>query len=124
MIAHEYFVDSPDGGEFSIDTSGDTAVLRVGLHPETVSTFAFDRATARELGTSLLRWTGGPTTCTLDPVAFGELRVEVTDGEAMFLITGPAVEPWGTGRTAEFPLSDDDVVDLSQRLIVWAGVNV
>lgn len=121
----DYALESFSGGEFSIDTGGNTAVLRLALnHPEFAVKYQFDRSVARELGTNLLRWSGGPSTCTLEPVEFStilakaavngrKLRVEVIDGTVMFLL------PDGT----EFQATDEETIDLAQRLIVWAGVD-
>lgn len=118
----DYGVDSFGGGVFSINTSGQWAELTLALnHPEFAVTYRFDRNVARELGTSLLRWSGGPATCTLEPVEFKSLnlthaktlRVDVIDGTVMFLLCD-----------GSFQATDEETVDLAQRLIVWAGVDV
>lgn len=112
----DYALESFSGGEFSIETSGEEiALLSLALnHPEFKTCYTFDRATARDLGTSLLRWSGGPSTCTLEPVTFGDrLVVEVIDGTVMFLL------PDGQ----QFQCTDEETIDLAQRLIVWAGVD-
>lgn len=118
----DYAADSFGGGVFSVDTSGEYAELTLALnHPEFAVTYKFARDTARELGTDLLRWSGGPGTCTLEPVEYQTLnllasktlRVEVIDGTVMFLL-----------RDGSFQATDEEIVDLAQRLIVWAGVDV
>jgi hypothetical protein len=121
----DYAADSFGGGVFSIDTTGKNAVLSLALnHPEFTVNYKFDRAVARQLGTDLLRWSGGPGTCTLQPVEYltvdgkvaangSVLRVEVIDGTVMFLLSD------GT-----FQATDEEVIDLAQRLIVFAGVDV
>jgi len=115
----DYAADSFGGGEFSIETAGSMAVLRLALnHPELAEAYYFDRDTARELGTDLLRWSSSPTTCTLEPVGYTDtdddvLRVEVIDGTVMFLLCD-----------GSFQATDPEVIDLAQRLIVWAGVDV
>lgn len=114
----DYAADSFGGGEFSIETAGSMAVLRLALnHPEFAEAYYFDRGTARKLGTSLLRWSGSEMCSTLQPVEFVDteddvLRVEVIDGTVMFLLSD--------GR---FQATDEEVIDLAQRLIVWAGVD-
>ena len=112
----DYAFESFSGGEFSIETGGDeVALLSLALnHPELKTCYTFDRTIARELGTSLLRWSGGPSTCTIEPVEFDTLRVEVIDGTVIFLL------PDGQ----EFQTTDEEIIDLAQRLIVWAGVDV
>jgi hypothetical protein len=115
----DYAADSFGGGEFSIETNGSMAVLRLALnHPEFAEAYYFDRDTARQLGTNLLNWVGGPGTCTLEPVEYTDtasdvLRVEVIDGTVMFLLSD-----------GNFQACDEEVIDLAQRLIVWAGVDV
>ena len=115
----DYALDSFGGGEFSIETAGSMAVLRLALnHPELAEAYYFDRDTARTLGTDLLNWVGGPGTCTLKPVEYTDtsddvLRVEVIDGTVMFLLCD------GT-----FQACDEEIIDLAQRLIVWAGVDI
>jgi len=121
----DYAADSFGGGVFSIKTCGQYAELTLALnHPELAVTYKFSRDTARELGTDLLRWSGGPSTCTLEPVEYPTiecaaalngkvLRVEVIDGTVMFLL-----------RDGSFQATDLEVIDLAQRLIVWAGVDV
>jgi hypothetical protein len=114
----DYAFDSFGGGEFSIETKGSMAVLRLALnHPEFAEAYYFDRDTARQLGTNLLQWNGSHTCCTLEPVEFVDtsgdvLRVEVIDGTVMFLLSD-----------GNFQATDAEVVDLAQRLIVWAGVD-
>lgn len=114
----DYAADSFGGGVFSIDTSGNQAVLTLALnHPELAVAYRFNRAVARELGTNLLQWNGSHTACTLEPVEFADssgdvLRVEVIDGTVMFLLCD-----------GNFQATDAEVVDLAQRLIVWAGVD-
>ena len=114
----DYAADSFGGGEFSIETAGSMAVLRLALnHPEFAEAYYFDRDTARKLGTNLLNWVGGPGTCTLNPVEYADtsgdvLRVEVIDGTVMFLLCD-----------GNFQAVDEEVIDLAQRLIVWAGVD-
>lgn len=119
----DYAADSFGGGVFSIDTSGNQAVLTLALnHPELAVTYRFNRAVARELGTNLLQWNGSHTCCTLEPVEFDtvsaravnglKLRVEVIDGTVMFLLSD-----------GNFQATDAEVVDLAQRLIVFAGVD-
>lgn len=117
----DYAFESFGGGVFSIETSGEEiALLSVALnHPELTECFTFDRATARDLGTKLLRWSHSATT--LDTVEFAPefgstnqpLRVDVVDGTVMFLL-----------QDGTFQACDEEVIDLAQRLIVWAGVNV
>jgi hypothetical protein len=72
-------------------------------------------ADARELGTSLIAWTG--TAQTWANNRFGRdnqiADVAVEDGKATITIGGIHVT-----------LSDDDVIGLGQRLIAWAGVFV
>lgn len=121
----DYAFESFGGGAFSIDTSSATADLTLALnHPEFALTYKFSRAVARELGTNLLQWNGSHTCCTLEPVEFDtvqcavavnglKLRVEVIDGTVMFLL-----------RDGSFQATDEEVIDLAQRLIVWAGVDV
>jgi hypothetical protein len=114
----DYGADSFGGGEFSIETNGSMAVLRLALnHSEFAEAYYFDRDTARNLGTSLLRWSGGVSTSTLNPVEFTDtsgdvLRVEVIDCTVMFLLCD-----------GKFQATDEEVIDLAQRLIVWAGVD-
>lgn len=120
----DYAYDSFRGGVFSVDTSGHTADLKLALnHPEFARTYKFSRAVARDLGTNLLQWNGSHTCCTLEPVEFDtvqcavalnglKLRVEVIDGTVMFLL-----------RDGSFQATDAEVVDLAQRLIVFAGVD-
>lgn len=86
-----------------------------------VRTAHLSRDTARLLGTSLIAWSGSPLSCTLEPVRFGsaappginfaDVLVEVLDGEATITLGGLG-----------FAFEDDDLIDLAQRLIVWAGV--
>lgn len=115
----DYAFDSFGGGEFSIETKGSMAVLRLALnHPEFAEAYYFDRDTARELGTNLLQWNGSPLCCTLEPVEFTDtsgdvLRVEVIDGTVLFKL-----------QDGDFQAADAEVVDLAQRLIVFAGVDV
>jgi hypothetical protein len=121
----DYAYDSFGGGVFSVDTSGKYAELTLALnHPEFAVTYKFSRDTARQLGTDLLRWSGGPGTCTLEPVDYPTievavaangkvLHVEVIDGTVMFLL-----------RDGSFQATDEETIDLAQRLIVWAGVDV
>ena len=109
---------------FSIETGSKYAELTLALnHPEFAVTYKFSRDTARELGTDLLRWSGGTGTCTLEPVDYPTievavaangkwLRVEVIDGTVMFLL-----------RDGSFQATDEEVIDLAQRLIVCAGVD-
>ena len=120
----DYAADSFGGGVFSINTGSKYAELTLALnHPEFAVTYKFDRRTARHLGTDLLRWSGGTSTCTLEPVEYQTiecavaangkvLRVEVIDGTVMFLL-----------RDGSFQATDEEVIDLAQRLIVWAGVD-
>lgn len=114
----DYAEDSFGGGEFSIETTGSMAVLRLTLnHPEFAEAYYFDRDTARQLGTNLLQWNGSHTCCTLEPVEFTDtsgdvLRVEVIDGTVMFLLSD-----------GSFQATDAEVIDLAQRLIVFAGVD-
>lgn len=114
----DYAADSFGGGVFSIDTSGNQAVLTLALnHPELAVAYRFNRAVARELGTNLLQWNGSHTCSTIEPVEFTDtsgdvLRVEVIDGTVMFLLSD-----------GSFQATDAEVVDLAQRLIVWAGVD-
>lgn len=121
----DYAAESFGGGVFSINTSGDNADLTLALnHPEFAVTYKFSRSVARELGTNLLQWNGSHTCHTLKPVEFDtvqaanygvdhKLSVEVIDGTVMFLL-----------RDGSFQATDAEVVDLAQRLIVWAGVDV
>lgn len=87
---------------------------------DVVRTAHLSKVTARELGTSLLAWSGG-ITCTVEPVEFTSETllgaalfnpvVEVTDGEAELTLGGVA-----------FTLHAEDRDDLAVRLIAWAGV--
>lgn len=116
----DYAADSfGDFSEFSIETRGSMAVLTLALDDfELAEAYYFDRNTARELGTKLLQWNGSEMTSTLKPVEFTDtvgdvLRVEVIDGTVMFpLCDGP------------LQATDAEVIDLAQRLIVWAGVDL
>lgn len=114
----DYAADSFGGGEFSIETNGSMAVLRLALnHPEFAEAYYFDRDIARQLGTNLLQWNGSHICSTLEPVEFTDtsgdvLRVEVIDGTVMFLLSDGNLQA-----------TDAEVVDLAQRLIVWAGVD-
>lgn len=124
----DYACESFRGGVFSIDTGGNTAVLTLSLnHPEFAVSYEFTRTVGRELGTSLLRWSGSPLCCTIDPVEFATipvtdytaavyggpaLRVEVMDGTVMFAL-----------RDGQFQVGDQELINLAQRLIVWAGVD-
>jgi hypothetical protein len=115
----DYAFDSFSGGEFSIETLRSMAVLRLALnHPEFAEAYYFDHDTARQLGTNLLQWNGSPLTCTIEPVEFIDtagdvLRVEVIDGDVMFLLCDGNLQA-----------ADEEVIDLAQRLIVWAGVDM
>lgn len=120
----DYAADSFGGGVFSVDTSRYTADLTLALnHPEFSVTYKFNRSVARQLGTNLLQWNGSHTCHTLNPVEFDtvqednygvdhKLRVEVIDGTVMFLLSDDS-----------FQATDAEVVDLAQRLIVFAGVD-
>lgn len=111
MTATATYRDYTNGlGDFSIETFGCCCNLRVGD-----SSYYFDEDTARSLGTALLAWGGADLTCTVDPVPFGDLLVDVIDGDVTFILRD--------GTTYQ-PDRLDDVTDLGQRLIVWAGVNL
>lgn len=121
----DYAFENLGGGTFSINTSlASCAIIKVAAnHPEFAIAAEFDRNTARQLGTDLLRWTGSPLTCTLERVLYDTANgvpflVDVTDGEVGISVT-PLDKPneW-------YNPSDEEVIDIAQRLIVWAGIAV
>ena len=119
----DYTADLPGQATFVVSTprGAGYATLQLSFTGRT-RTAALDAATARDLGTQLLHWTGNQIIQTLDPVAFPtgndvELTVDVLDGEATIAI-GAALDD----APLSFDLSDEQVTDLAQRLIVWAGV--
>ena len=87
-----------------------------------VRTAHLNHGTARDLGTSLLRWTGSELCHTINPVVFAsqppmnDVTIDIADGEATLRI--------GADENLFVILSDEWAIDLAQRLIVWAGVDV
>lgn len=104
-----------------INTDYDQFCRVSAVTDEQVRTAHLTREVARLLGTSLIAWSGSPLSWTLEPVKFGsavapginfaDVTVDVQDGEATITLDGLG-----------FVFEDDDLIDLAQRLIVWAGV--
>jgi len=107
------FREYTDGGRYLIINTGYLIECRLSYHDSLlVRAVEFDHATAREVGTRLLRATGSDSSW--DTIIAPDLVVTVADGAAFVSIQG----------SDQFALTDADVIDLGQRLIVWAGVNV
>lgn len=115
----DYAFEDLAGGTFSIDTSGDSAVIRAATnHPEFANEIRLDHGDARELGTSLIRWTrsGEAVRDWYDERAM--LTLDCLDGIATVTVHEDGE------LESSYTLSDEQAVDLGQRLIVWAGVAV
>lgn len=115
----DYAFDDLAGGAFSIDTSGQFAVISAATnHPEFAVVVEIDRQQAREIGTSLLQWAGNPTLHAYDDwCATGGVEVNVIDGEIEITVAR-------SGEISGYEPTTEQAIDLGQRLIVWAGVAV
>lgn len=116
----DYALDDCSGGTFSIDTSQtDVAVISAAdNHPELAIRAELSRELARELGADLLGFIGSPLTCAAvdyEAVNPAVLCVDVEDGQVEVHVSAD-------GQRSCLALTREQVVDLGQRLIVWAGV--
>ena len=119
----EYHGDIDEDHLYLIVNTAYIDYCRVSIITDTVvRTAHLSHDTARDLGTSLLRWTGSELCHTIEPVTFtsqppmNDLVIDIADGEATLRI--------GADEGVFVILSDEWAIDLAQRLIVWAGVDI
>lgn len=105
---------------FSLDTSGDTAVIQCYRDVSHNNIAELDRDEARELGTTLIAWThSGLTEGTHNwEVGHSLLTLDCVDSIATITVHEEGE------LEAGFELAYEQAVDMGQRLIAWAGVNL
>lgn len=116
----DYAFEDLAGGTFAIDTSGEHAIIRAATnHPELSFDIEIDRDTARTIGTFLIRCAGNPSLHAYDDFnpTTGALEIDVVDGEVDITV---ALD----GEISGYAPTQEQAVDLGQRLITWAGVKV
>ncbi|OBS01865.1 hypothetical protein A9W98_17940 [Mycobacterium gordonae] len=120
----DYNADLPEDGEFSVNTS-DVAHAEIVMDINGVR--LSDKLTptaARDMGTFLVRSAerAGESDCEFIGTMGRAFRLSAYDfGDIDFALCADGEE----GDTfVEFTLSTEQAIDLGQRLIVWAGVNV
>ncbi|WP_301119726.1 hypothetical protein [Mycolicibacterium fortuitum] len=101
----------------SVDTNGTTAKLAVRKDDQGEPVVAeLDANTARDLATAMIAFNGSCTAWTVEPLPYGDLYLDVQDGQVFLTLPGFTPFDLGEGECDPF------VHDLGQRLIVWAGV--
>ena len=117
----DYTVSDPQGGHVIITTDRVSAAISLGVADQSVQV-AFDRDTARDVGTALIAWASSPTVAAYDEwtgtngAAF-EINIDVDGADVEFSAANNGV------AMLTFFVTCDDAVDMGQRLIVWAGVD-